>query len=147
MCLSLRARMRLVVDRGEDQADRLAARDDVHYLGPLPAEKLARVYRACDVFALPTSNEGFPLTVQEAMSSGLPVLTTGDPAYASYELDPDRIALIDRDVAQVRDGLRRIARDAGLRTAMGAYSREYADKHFAWSEHIATLLACYRSTG
>lgn len=127
------------------QVERLEELDDVHYLGSLPAEALARVYRACDVFALPTSNEGFPLTVQEAMSSGLPVLTTDDPAYASYRLDRDRTALIARDAGQVRDRLRQIALDAELRAAMGEYARAYADKHFAWSEHISTLLACYRS--
>jgi len=130
-----------------DQVGRLSVFEDVHHLGPLPAEKLARVYRACDVFALPTSNEGFPLTVQEAMSSGLPVLTTDDPAYASYHLDPDRIALVARDAGQVREHLRRIALDAELRARMGRYARAYADKHFAWTEHIAALLACYRSAG
>lgn len=128
-----------------EQIGRLEAFEDVHHLGPLPAEALARVYRACDVFALPTSNEGFPLTVQEAMSSGLPVVTTDDPAYASYRLDPERMALIARDAQQVRERLRRIALDAELRATMGEYSRAYADKHFAWSEHVAALLACYRS--
>lgn len=128
-----------------EQIARLEGLDDVHHLGALPPEKLARVYRACDVFALPTSNEGFPLTVQEAMSSGLPVLTTDDPAYAAYGLDRERIALIPRDAGQVRDHLRRIALDARLRETMGGYSRAYADRHFAWDEHVAALLACYRS--
>jgi D-inositol-3-phosphate glycosyltransferase len=128
-----------------EQVARLTGLEDVHYLGSLPPEELARVYRACDVFALPTSNEGFPLTVQEAMSSGLAVLTTDDPAYASYKLDPDRTALIARDATQVRERLRQLALDAELRAAMGEYARAYADEHFAWSEHLAALLACYRS--
>jgi glycosyltransferase involved in cell wall biosynthesis len=119
--------------------------DDVHYLGSRAPAELARIYRACDIFALPTGNEGFPLTVQEAMSSGLPVLTTDDPAYASYNLDRDRMALTPRETAAVRDRLREIALDAGLRGTMGGYTRAYAEKHFAWTEHVAVLLECYRS--
>ena len=118
---------------------------DVHYLGSRTPAELARIYQACDVFALPTANEGFPLTVQEAMSSGLPVLTTDDPAYASYNLDRDRMALTGREAAEVGDRLREIALDAGLRTAMGGYARAYAERHFAWGEHVAALLERYRS--
>lgn len=129
----------------ERQIRLLEGRDDVHYLGPRTPAELARVYRACDVFALPAMNEGFPLTVQEAMSSGLAVLTTDDPAYASYNLDRDRVALTAREAAQVRDRLREIALDAGSREAMGDYARAYAEEHFAWAEHVAALLERYRS--
>jgi hypothetical protein len=45
----------------------------------------------------------------------------------------------------VHDRLREIALDAGLRGTMGGYARAYAEKHFAWTEHVAALLECYRS--
>ncbi|MGJ0151748.1 glycosyltransferase family 4 protein [Streptomyces sp. CH8.1] len=71
----------------------------------LSAEDLADAYRACDVFALPSTAEGFPLTVQEAMASGLPVVTTDDPGYAPYGLDRGVALLVPRTVPALRAAL------------------------------------------
>ncbi len=43
-------------------------------LGPLPAERLADLYRACDVLLFPSLYEGFGWPPLEAMASGLPVV-------------------------------------------------------------------------
>jgi glycosyltransferase involved in cell wall biosynthesis len=134
-----------LVFAGPGDDDALRGHDGVHLLGPLPAERIAELFRACDVFALPSMNEGFPLTVQEAMSSALPVVTTDDPGYAAYDLDRDRVALIPREAEVLRARLRELAIDRETRGAMGEYSRTYAEKHFAWTEHVATLTDCYRS--
>jgi glycosyltransferase involved in cell wall biosynthesis len=53
-------------------------------LGALPPERVAQLYRAADAFLLPSRGEGFPVTAQEAMASGLPVVLGDDPAYAEY---------------------------------------------------------------
>lgn len=134
-----------LVFAGPGDSEVLKCGSDVHYLGSLTPAELAAAYRACDIFVLPTMNEGFPLTVQEAMSSGLPVVTTDDPGYASYNLDPERVALTPREAERVRDRLRELALDPGLREVMGGYSRAYAEKEFAWPEHLAALVAGYRS--
>lgn len=135
-----------LVFAGSGDARALERREDVHYLGALPAARMAEAFRACDVFALPTTvNEGFPLVVQEAMSSGLPVVTTDDPGYAPYALDRDLVALIPRDADVLHTHLRKLALDPGLRAAMGDYSRAHAERNPAWAAHVATLLECYRA--
>lgn len=45
----------------------------------------------------------------------------------------------------MRERLRAVALDATLRETMGEYARAYAQEQFAWSEHVAALLECYRS--
>jgi glycosyltransferase involved in cell wall biosynthesis len=122
-----------------------AAPDSVHYLGSLAPAELAAAYRACDVFVLPSTAEGFPLSVQEAMSSGIAVVTTDLSGYAVYELDRDRVSLIDRDTETLRVRLREIAADSELRRQMGKYGREYAVERFAWPEHASRLIEAYRS--
>ena len=121
------------------------APDSVIHLGSLSPADVAAAYRACDVFALPSTSEGFPLTVQEAMSSGIAVLTTDDTGYAAYDLDRDRVSLVDRDTETLRLRLREIAADSELRQQMGKYAREYAVERFAWPDHASMLIETYRS--
>jgi glycosyltransferase involved in cell wall biosynthesis len=115
----------------------------LHHLGPLSPADMADAYRACDVFTLPSTDEGFPLTVQEAMASGLPVVTTDDPGYAPYGLDRDHVTLLPRDPGRLRDALRGLAADPPLRARMGRYSRRYATDGFAWPGHADALLSLY----
>jgi D-inositol-3-phosphate glycosyltransferase len=133
-----------VVCVGDAPADGPPSRSHVHHLGPMAPARLAEVYRACDVFALPSTAEGFPLTVQEAMASGLPIVTTDDPGYAPYELDRSRVALVPRDAGALRRTLVDLACDSARRQEMGAYSSAYALRQFSWPVHVERLRALYR---
>lgn len=46
--------------------------------------KLAQIYRAMDVFALPTMGEGFGLPILEAMACGVPVIATDYSGHLDY---------------------------------------------------------------
>ncbi|HEY0360179.1 MAG TPA: glycosyltransferase family 4 protein [Mycobacteriales bacterium] len=131
-----------LVFAGEKPAHAVA-REGVHHLGPMGAAELAGVYRACDIFALPSTAEGFPLTVQEAMASGLPVVTTDDAGYAPYQLDRSRLALVQRAPDAVRAVLRQLAVDADRRATMSAYSLAYSAEHFSWPAHVELLRRLY----
>lgn len=49
---------------------------NVHFLGRVTRESMARIYAKSDIYVLPTLSDGFGLTQLEAMHQGLPVITT-----------------------------------------------------------------------
>jgi glycosyltransferase involved in cell wall biosynthesis len=59
--------------------------ENAHFVGFTRKEALAEYYKAADVLVLPTWSDVWGLVVNEAMSFGLPVITT-DQCVAGMEL-------------------------------------------------------------
>lgn len=122
------------------------------FLGRRTGDDLARVFASLDTFVHTGPFETFCQTVQEAMASGLPVVA---PA-AGGPLDlvaHGRTGLLvpPRDPAAVRDAVRSLAADAGLRAAFGAAGRATVEGR-TWAAvgdqligHYATVLAGRRT--
>jgi glycosyltransferase involved in cell wall biosynthesis len=113
----------------------------VRFLGYLPEETLAVMYRLAGVFVFPSLYEGFGLPPLEAMASGTPVVTsnvsslpevTGDASMLVDPLSPRSIA--DGIVAVLSDGdLRRSLRRKGLARA----------RQFSWEHSIGRVREIY----
>jgi D-inositol-3-phosphate glycosyltransferase len=116
--------------------------DGVHWLGPLKQEQLAELYRACDLFAFPAVGEVFTLVMQEAMSSGLPVLTTDDPAYAGSMVCRD-IVLSRRDADSFRSAIRALLSDPDRLGGLASRSRQLAVQYFDWRSNFQRLMNAY----
>lgn len=117
---------------------------DLVFLGKFSQKELAGVYQAADIFVLPSESEGFPLSVQEAMASGLPVITTDDEGYESYGLDKNMICLIKNPTSgAIRDAIVRILGDDSLLKSMSNYSRKYALEKFSSKSVVNKLSELY----
>jgi glycosyltransferase involved in cell wall biosynthesis len=57
-------------------ASKLGVEDNIVFTGYFPDKKLPRLYQAADIFAFSTFYENLPFAVLEALSTGLPVVTT-----------------------------------------------------------------------
>lgn len=66
------------VEKGEivKQIEKKNLINSVSLLGYLDEERLSRAYQNASIFILPSYREGFPIAVTEAMSFGLPIVTT-----------------------------------------------------------------------
>lgn len=61
---------------GISQAAVAAAPKNVRFVGLVSRDRIADLYSTADLFVLPTLSDGFAITQLEAMSHGLPVVTT-----------------------------------------------------------------------
>src|SRR6185437_15832354 len=120
----------------------LGMEQQVLFAGYVADDDLPALYAGADVFALPALYEGFGLPVLEAMAAGTPVLTSNVGATA--EVAGDAALLVDPlSVAAIRDGLRALLTDAGLRDDLRARGRRRAAQ-FSWERAAAETLALYR---
>jgi glycosyltransferase involved in cell wall biosynthesis len=117
----------------------LVEREGLRILGPLPKGDLAELYRVADIFALPSSGEGFPLSAQEAMATGLAVLLGADRGYEPYGLDAVTVSLVKPTVDGLRQGLQCLLWDTERRHVMGRNARAYAVGNFSWPGHCEQL--------
>jgi glycosyltransferase involved in cell wall biosynthesis len=86
----------------------------VRFLGYLPEETLAVMYRLAGVFVFPSLYEGFGLPPLEAMASGTPVVTSNVSSLP--EVAGDAAVLVDPyDPQAIADGIYRVLSDETLR--------------------------------
>lgn len=60
----------------QNLADNLQVADKIKFHGSLSREQIAKIYRRCDCFVLPSAFETFGVVYIEAMAAGLPVIAT-----------------------------------------------------------------------
>jgi glycosyltransferase-like protein len=81
------------VDRFDSRVRELGLGERVRVLGSLGCDELERLYRAADLFAFPSTTEGFGLAALEALASGLPVVASDIDALQTF-LEHERSALL-----------------------------------------------------
>ena len=59
----------------------------VSFLGPVEGKAKTDAYRTADLFILPTHSENFGMVVAEALSYGVPVLTTHGAPWSELETE------------------------------------------------------------
>ncbi len=114
----------------------------VRFLGFLPDEMLAVLYRLASVFVFPSLYEGFGLPPLEAMASGTPVVTSNVSSLP--EITGDAALLVDPyDPESIKAGIARVLEDPALRATMRAKGLARA-REFSWERSVERTRDVYR---
>ena len=116
---------------------------DVMEVGTVPDEDMPAWYRAADALAFPSVKEGFGLAVLEAMSAGLPVVTSDLPVFREYLVaGRDALLVPVGDVDALADALTAVLTDDRLRGALVPAGHAVAQR-FTWAASARRHLAVY----
>jgi glycosyltransferase involved in cell wall biosynthesis len=129
---------------GPEAEVRAAAGGSVRFLGVRPHDAIPQLYRQADVFCLPSWYEGMPLSILEAMASGLPVVASdvGDVARAITDGVTGHLVRA-HDVEQLIAMLEPLLLQPGVRRRMGRAGRQQVEDRFDVATTCARLDALY----
>jgi glycosyltransferase involved in cell wall biosynthesis len=117
----------------------------VRFLGFLPDETLAILYRLAAVFVFPSLYEGFGLPPLEAMASGTPVVTSNVSSLP--EITGDAAVLVDPyRVDSIVDGVRRVLSEPALAADMRRKGLVRA-RDFSWERSVSRTHDIYQLVG
>ena len=125
-------------------ATQLGVKDNIIFTGYFPDKKLPKLYQAADVFAFSTFYEHHPFAVLEAMSTGLPVVTTnvggipetidnGKNGYLCQPFNPRKFS----------DGILSFLEHPAEASETAIQARKTIEKRFDWLLIVQKVLKVY----
>ncbi len=133
------------LDAVTERVAELGLGDKVDIVGYSPNEAVPSVYRRGEVFVTSTFAEGFSSTILEAMSTGLPIVSTRAVGVVEC-LRHEENALLSEvgDAGSLAAELRRMLDDAALREHLAAQGLKEARTLYSWPAIAGRIVDEYR---
>lgn len=119
----------------------------IKYLGLIPREEVVTILQKSDIYCLPTLREPGGVSILEAMSCALPVVTTnyGGPAISvtsecGYKIEPLNEEYY---IEQLRIALKKLIENPELRKTMGLAARKRIQLEFSPKSIEKKIIAIY----
>lgn len=131
----------------EPEMPAIAARlpsDRVVWRGALPRAALADEYRACDIFVLPSVEEGLAMVILQAMACGTAVVASDVSGGRDAGRDGEEITLVPpSDTDALAEALNRLAADPEARRRLGGAAHQRVLTGYSWEDYGRRALALY----
>jgi glycosyltransferase involved in cell wall biosynthesis len=116
--------------------------DVIEITGRMDSEKMPEVYRQNNIFISASMQEGMSNAMLEAMSSGLPIVTTRCEGLAEL-IDGNGLIVEHDNIEDIAKAVKRLADDPELYKRMSTAARKQAEK-FDWANVASSYIEQYR---
>ncbi len=118
---------------------------ECRFLGWVSREDAHAHITTHDILLLPSTHEGLPMVILEALSARLPVITTPVGSIPEVLTDGETARIIPvNDPAALADAIAGLAADPALYTALAEQGRRLFLKRFGIDAYATSLLAVYQ---
>ena len=132
-----------VVTRVEKELYKLAKKNGIKFLFNLTHEELAKIYQKSKVFVLPSLDEVQPLTVLEAMASGLPVIVTPVASGGVIKHGKNGFIIPYKNPKKLADIINTLIHEDTLIYKIGKRNRKIVEKKHSWEVITKKYLKVY----
>ncbi|MFK4492805.1 glycosyltransferase [Bradyrhizobium sp. USDA 336] len=126
----------------EARIRQLGLRRDVKLLGPLYEREKWEKLHASSIYVLPSYTESFGITVAEALSAGLPVITTSATPWA-HLAEKNLGWIVKNDVGQLRQALREAVSLPPFQLKATADAARHYAVQFSWPDIAGQYLKTF----
>ncbi len=119
------------------------AHDGVEYVGFVSEERKRELLGEGSVYVLPTSAEGLPIAVLEAMAGANAIVSTDVGGIPSIVDESNGALVTPGDVRGLTDTLGELLSEPERIERMGRVSRRRIEESYAWSDVVDDLLSLY----
>ncbi len=140
----------IIVGRGplKDQIKQLIEKlnlsKKVQLLENVTDETLPQIYRASDIFVLPSLMEGFGISILEAMASGIPCIGTTAGGAVDIISSNNGILIPPADINSLRDAMKILLTDDLMYRRFSIQCRKKAEG-FSWDHVVERTINVYES--
>ena len=128
----------------ERVATELGLRDRVEFAGEVAHGDVPSVLQRLDIFAMPSTWEGFGVSALEASAMQLPVVASNIHGIPDVVADGETGILVPpADDDALAAAIRRLAADAAVRDRMGVAGRAFVARHYRWQDNAALMESLY----
>jgi len=115
--------------------------DSVDLIAEVPNKEMPRLFNESLIFILPTSREGVPRTLLEAMACGIPVVAT-NLSQVEPVVDGGGL-LVERNIDEFLEAIRTLLTSPEQRQNMSTQGRNRVLENYSWKETVAETTKKY----
>lgn len=126
------------------EAQRLGVEKQVVFVET--TREIERYYRTADVFVLPSSREGLPNALLEAMATGLPCIVSRLPGVTDGVIDHgvNGLLISPGDGTALEGALRLVLQDPTCAQELGRNARETVEQRYSITQTASRILEAYK---
>ncbi|MDF2567666.1 MAG: group 1 glycosyl transferase [Oscillospiraceae bacterium] len=135
------------LDEMKQLSKKLGIDDDTTFFGRVAHSDVPEAFRKIDIFCLPSILESFGVAAVEAMSCGVPVITSDADGFTEVMVDEETGFIVPRkNSTLLAEKMMMLVEDAELRRRMGQAGRARVLELYDWEMNIKQLEQALKDT-